>query len=139
MEIMNILCIRTTVKLWICLYQHHESGLFHFLEVPHLRRANVAMEREFSGEVGFFRTHYGKGRVGYYVRVMGDHVLQVRKKHDPAMVQSILDCYSLGAVRKMSAVFEARRKQEQSNLEARRKNLTGLMQMKDKIRSLRPI
>jgi hypothetical protein len=119
------------VSLWIALFNSHEPGLFHFLDVKGLPRSNAGMEQEFSVENCTFRQQMGKCMVGSSVRVSGDVTLRVQKAYSQCEIQSVLHTYTREAERAGEKLFKNRRAQERRWWKRVRKVLGGITRIQD--------
>jgi len=118
------------VTLWIALFNSHEPGLFHFLEVPGLPRSNAGMEQEFSVENSTFRQRTGKGSVGSSVRVYGDATLRLQKTYTNTKIQDVLNTYARETTRDGMNVFKQRRAEERKWWKSAKKVLGGIEKFK---------
>jgi hypothetical protein len=135
--------VTDVVGQWVHLFNSHEEGLFQFLSVPGLPRANSPMEREFSVENRFFRSCAGTSMVGHSIRVKGDVMLKILKDHDEAgmntgdSIQTVLDTHDRDIVASGSATFKERRAAERKTWNVAKKIVHGVAQMVKRIVSLK--
>jgi len=123
--------VEDIVTLWIALFNSHEPGLFHFLDVPCLPRSNAGMEQEFSVENGMFRQRTGKGAVGSSVRVYGDATLRLQKTYAKIEIQDVLNTYTREATCDGMGIFKQRRAEERKWWKCAKKVLGGIAKVKE--------
>ncbi len=128
--------IERVYVLWYRLYRSHRRGLFEFLGDPHIPRTNTELEREYSKELGFWRTMSGRGNVNYYVHIKGDIWLKKHRSYCPEEIQDVLDMYSLCVVNEGKEVLRARRLEERSTWRGRKPDNEGMEEMKKKIKKI---
>nr|MDO8118641.1 transposase [Candidatus Sigynarchaeota archaeon] len=128
---------------WVHLYNSHDAGLYHFLSVPGLPRANSAMEREFSVENRFFRSNCGTSMVGHSVRVKGDVVLKILKdkeENGPSSgdsIQAVLDTHDPETLAHGNALFKERRDAERRTWKKVKKSVQGFAQVIKRVITLK--
>jgi len=123
--------VEEIVSLWIALFNSHEPGLFHFLDVKGLPRSNAGMEQEFSVENSGFRRQTGKCMVGPSVRVSGDATLRIQKTYAPNEIQAVLHTYTRDEERAGEEMFKKRRAQERKWWKRAKKVLGGIARVKE--------
>ena len=128
---------------WVHLFNSHEEGLFTFLSVPGLPRANAAMERDFSVENRFFRSCAGTAMVGHSIRVKGDVMLKILKDHEVNgtttgdSIQVVLDTHDLDIVTLGSEAFKERRAAERKTWNVAKKIVHGIERLVKSITSIK--
>jgi hypothetical protein len=128
---------------WVHLFNSHEDGLFHFMAMPGLPRANSSMEREFSVENRFFRSCAGTAMVGHSIRVKGDVMLKILKDHeangtnDGNSIQTVLDTHDRAIISHGSAIFKERRSTERKTWNMEKKNVHGVAKLVKHIISIK--
>jgi len=123
--------VEEIVTLWIALFNSHEPGLFHFLDVKGLPRSNAGMEQDFSVESGTFRQRTGKGAVGSSIRVCGDATLRLQKTYAASKIKDVLCTYTREVVRDGTEIFKKRRAEERKWWKCAKKVLGGIAKVKE--------
>lgn len=135
--------ITDVVGQWVHLFNSHEEGLFQFLSVPGLPRANSPMEHDFSVENRFFRSCAGTAMVGHSIRVKGDVMLKILKDRavngasNGDSIQAVLDTHDRNTLARGSETFKERRSAERKTWNVAKKIVHGVARLVKRIVSIK--
>jgi hypothetical protein len=123
---------------WLRLYSTHESGLFHYLDIPELPRANVALEQMFSLESHHFRVASGYAQVGNMVQVRGGELCLVLQNYDPNIINRVLLTSDKTQVSQIIAQFRRQHQKQSEFWHWKKSKAPEILNLSQKIRELIP-